>query len=279
MVKKIIILCVVALLLVPLIGCNKTPTNDIQNTSTDSYSTESTQQYINEITTIYKSQDTDFDKPDSKQKIDYTIPEEFVDYRKFIGLDVSVLNANTTSWNYNDFSHDLWNGSFYGHNGTISVRLGWDNKTIIEFYLILNDDEKIKDNERDMLNKKIMSIFGSNVEEQNISYTFSGIGDFEFCIPKTLEQRSVCTVTWNSSILYNYMISKPKETTENDTTQKPLKNEPEIGMTAEEVKNSTWGKPTKINKTTTKYGVHEQWVYSSGKYIYFDDGVVTSIQE
>lgn len=55
--------------------------------------------------------------------------------------------------------------------------------------------------------------------------------------------------------------------------------EPEIGMTAEEVKNSTWGKPTKINKTTTKYGVHEQWVYSSGKYIYFDDGVVTSIQE
>lgn len=55
--------------------------------------------------------------------------------------------------------------------------------------------------------------------------------------------------------------------------------EPEIGMTVEEVKNSTWGKPTKINKTTTKYGVHEQWVYSSGKYIYFDDGVVTSIQE
>lgn len=55
--------------------------------------------------------------------------------------------------------------------------------------------------------------------------------------------------------------------------------EPEIGMTAEEVKNSTWGKPKKINKTTTKYGVHEQWVYSSGKYIYFDDGVVTSIQE
>lgn len=55
--------------------------------------------------------------------------------------------------------------------------------------------------------------------------------------------------------------------------------EPEIGMTTEEVKNSTWGKPTKINKTTTKYGVHEQWVYSSGKYIYFDDGFVTSIQE
>lgn len=55
--------------------------------------------------------------------------------------------------------------------------------------------------------------------------------------------------------------------------------EPEIGMTANEVENSTWGKPTKINKTITKYGVHEQWVYSSGRYVYLDDGVVTSIQE
>lgn len=55
--------------------------------------------------------------------------------------------------------------------------------------------------------------------------------------------------------------------------------EPEIGMTADEVKNSTWGDPSKINKTTTKYGVHEQWVYSLDRYIYLDDGVVTSIQD
>lgn len=55
--------------------------------------------------------------------------------------------------------------------------------------------------------------------------------------------------------------------------------EPEIGMTADEVKNSTWGDPTKINKTATKYGVHEQWVYSPGRYIYLDDGIVTSIQD
>lgn len=54
---------------------------------------------------------------------------------------------------------------------------------------------------------------------------------------------------------------------------------PSIGMTAEEVENSTWGKPSKINKTTTRYGVHEQWVYSSGRYIYLDDGIVTAIQE
>ena len=55
--------------------------------------------------------------------------------------------------------------------------------------------------------------------------------------------------------------------------------EPTIGMTKTEVENSTWGKPKDINKTTTKYGTREQWVYSGNRYIYFENGVVTSIQE
>lgn len=55
--------------------------------------------------------------------------------------------------------------------------------------------------------------------------------------------------------------------------------DPKIGMTAEEVKKSTWGEPKKINKTTTAYGVSEQWVYYGDRYIYLENGVVTSIQE
>ncbi|KRE94913.1 hypothetical protein ASG89_31985 [Paenibacillus sp. Soil766] len=54
---------------------------------------------------------------------------------------------------------------------------------------------------------------------------------------------------------------------------------PKIGMTKEQVEKSEWGKPEKVNKTTTKYGVSEQWVYYGGKYIYFEDGKVTSIRE
>jgi hypothetical protein len=57
------------------------------------------------------------------------------------------------------------------------------------------------------------------------------------------------------------------------------KPEPQIGMAAEEVRNSRWGRPDRINRTTTKYGVHEQWVYSSFKYIYLENGVVTAIQD
>jgi hypothetical protein len=54
---------------------------------------------------------------------------------------------------------------------------------------------------------------------------------------------------------------------------------PTIGMTKEEVlERLVWGKPDRINTTVTEYGKTEQWVYDSGMYIYFEDGVVTGIQ-
>lgn len=56
-------------------------------------------------------------------------------------------------------------------------------------------------------------------------------------------------------------------------------NDPEIGMSELDVKMSSWGEPNEINRTETKYGVREQWVYDDGRYIYLDDGIVTSIQE
>lgn len=64
-----------------------------------------------------------------------------------------------------------------------------------------------------------------------------------------------------------------------NSTAKPLDGyEPAVGMDAEKARQSTWGSPEKINKTTMAYGVHEQWVYSGNRYIYVDDGIVTAIQ-
>lgn len=51
-----------------------------------------------------------------------------------------------------------------------------------------------------------------------------------------------------------------------------------IGMTAAQVRGSCWGNPSRINKTVTQRGIHEQWVYGLGTYVYVTDGVVTSIQ-
>lgn len=53
-----------------------------------------------------------------------------------------------------------------------------------------------------------------------------------------------------------------------------------IGMTDKQV-IQTWGKPHKINRTVSKYGSREQWIYYRSKhrdqYVYLEDDVVTSI--
>lgn len=50
-----------------------------------------------------------------------------------------------------------------------------------------------------------------------------------------------------------------------------------VGMTANQVLASCWGKPEKVNATITAGGRREQWVYGS-QYVYVDNGTVTAIQ-
>lgn len=50
-----------------------------------------------------------------------------------------------------------------------------------------------------------------------------------------------------------------------------------IGMTAEMCEWS-WGRPSEINKTTVTWGVHEQWIYGEDNYLYFENGILTTIQ-
>lgn len=64
-----------------------------------------------------------------------------------------------------------------------------------------------------------------------------------------------------------------------DAKTNSFKPRPAIGMTAEEVRESLWGSPEDINRTTTARGVSEQWVYSGYKYVYLEDGIVTAIQD
>ena len=42
----------------------------------------------------------------------------------------------------------------------------------------------------------------------------------------------------------------------------------------------SWGEPDDINRTTGSWGTHEQWVYGDiyCDYLYFENGVLTSIQ-
>jgi len=58
---------------------------------------------------------------------------------------------------------------------------------------------------------------------------------------------------------------------------------PRIGMSKQQAENSTWGYPNKVNTTTTSNTTNEQWVYrmyrGESRYLYFTNGVLTSMQE
>lgn len=81
----------------------------------------------------------------------------------------------------------------------------------------------------------------------------------------------------------HFFLTSAKKIIQSEEIKKELEKnqpkEPAIGMTAEQVEKSTWGKPKDINKTTFSWGVKEQWVYSGYHYIYLEDGIVTAIQE
>ena len=69
------------------------------------------------------------------------------------------------------------------------------------------------------------------------------------------------------------------EKSDNSVNPPSTKKEPRVGMTKEEVLNSTWGSPSKKNITEYSWGTKEQWVYSNYRYIYFENGIVTAIQK
>ena len=50
-----------------------------------------------------------------------------------------------------------------------------------------------------------------------------------------------------------------------------------LGMTREMCREA-WGSPEDINRSSGSWGVHEQWVYGLGSYLYFENGILSSIQ-
>lgn len=60
---------------------------------------------------------------------------------------------------------------------------------------------------------------------------------------------------------------------EEELSQSP----PKVGMTKSEVERCAWGYPDKKNIDTYSWGTSEQWVYRSKGYVYFKNGVVTSV--
>jgi hypothetical protein len=58
----------------------------------------------------------------------------------------------------------------------------------------------------------------------------------------------------------------------------PDRSAPALHPAAEQIVQSSWGKPQKINVTITSRGKYEQLVYAGFQYLYLEDGVLASIQ-
>ena len=202
------------------------------------------------------------------------IPEDFLDFQNYIGEDISLFGMEEGLEEY-----DGGISSLYGHKGTVTVGVGWDGKTITRAVLTFDDKESFVE-EYEGISSNLEAIFGEPTVYDSGSVTdFSGETDFEF----GLSMRSgKASISWNEENRKVYESENPNAAEKEPSSSPGAKVPPAIGMTADEVLASTWGEPSDINRTTTQYGVSEQWVYKSGsemKYIYLDDGIVTAIQE
>lgn len=237
-----------------------------------------------EIETLSETQDpqetltevSDTTKP-VKDIVIPDLPDDFIECQKYIGHEISIFGVDTSEWDLNRFALPIGKSSLYGNAGTVSIQLGWDDKTITNITLRLNDDEYIQGDEYDEICKKLEELFGESSLVMDGITDFSGKGNCAFRL-----LRNSAGIGWIGDDKDKFENAKPKKENEEVTTPEIPKIPPAIGMTAEDVRNSTWGEPSDINKTTTKYGVSEQWVYKFGNehhYIYLDDGIVTAIQE
>lgn len=51
-----------------------------------------------------------------------------------------------------------------------------------------------------------------------------------------------------------------------------------VGMNMTDALASSWGRPRNVRRTIVSTASHEQWIYGGGNYLYFENGLLTAIQ-
>lgn len=172
---------------------------------------------------------------------------------KIIGM-WSCTNEDAL-WNY-EFHND-YTGKFIGYNpdrtGSYYYHFTWSYEKENSKIIVMNIEENMEQNSFKIL----------NFDEKDTI-------EAEFRLDEKTLKRTY----------FDYDEIVEKYGSYDDTKKYWLSgSEPEIGMSETDVRMSSWGTPKETNKTETKFGTSEQWVYDDGKYIYFENGIVTAIQE
>lgn len=196
----------------------------------------------------------------------------------FSKAENSVMKSNVTIDDmYEMYSKDIakWNGEVTPTDEALSVFQGkWIREKMEWFELIVSGDEISIVEYYDQAKTRVDDVdsYTLDIDENGsvIACHNHKTEHPEYILVKTDDGKlQITEIEDNKISLYNYVgeaTEVPKEATE-----------PKIGMTKDEVLKSTWGNPKKRNITETKNGTHEQWVYDKG-YIYFDNGLVSTIQ-
>jgi hypothetical protein len=157
-------------------------------------------------------------------------------------------------------------------NKTLSCEIVLDGK-INPQEMTLNSEVFFNNNNQSEQVKQILGEKGQNLNGSNVKYT----GDYK----GLLFQDKLVYPDEQSYAANKTAIEKQQQKEEAVKKDKELAERKSkgvsIGMTQEEVLQSMWGKPQKVNKTINGYGTSEQWVYDGG-YLYFDNGKLTTIQ-
>ncbi|MDD2391565.1 MAG: hypothetical protein PHU94_01330 [Bacilli bacterium] len=165
--------------------------------------------------------------------------------------------------------------NIYGGKNTCSGYLNADYANIFLFAASFNEE----DIDKRVSNWHLLSYDG-NLEYSNkiLNYASTKMVENNF----KYNGETLTSINHAKTILKNYDNKIPPISECEKLVKKgeALSSPPKIGMTQKEVLSSSWGSPSKKNKTTTIYGTKEQWVYSGYRYVYFDEyGYVTTIQD
>lgn len=164
------------------------------------------------------------------------------------------------------------------------------------FYFIEEYEEALKMMDSFIWIKQNAGIWELITEDKNISYQIENLEKVKIIgiLTKKLGHSSVKTkgpfflkvqkqtgeiglIKYNKNYYFNSDPINPKW---GEKIIKAIKNRDVlIGMTPTQVLLS-WGNPKKINKTITKSGILEQWVYGDlGPYLYFENDKLVTIQK
>jgi len=100
-----------------------------------------------------------------------------------------------------------------------------------------------------------------------------GAGPFYLLVKKENGEKGYFAFNERSLFLENPIDPNWDKETSEIIKQRKIK----VGMSERQLLLS-WGKPQRINKTVSASGVQEQWIYGSGRYVYMQNGTLTSYQ-